>query len=414
MRSLVALWLLSASAAVLLAANWYVRRPNNRLFTPVERRDPQSPAAVSVSVPKPMSSAAVSDERASSPLAAVPAPASVPAFDWSAVETSDYKQYAANLRAIGLPEELVRAIVIADVNAHYAPKEEALRRKQLPYDVSWAQREGSYGPSEWDRIAQLREVQTEKQAALKEILGIYVPREIVRTPRSQNYEAYEYALSLLPEEKRAAAQWIVEEEIIKDGKNHERYPNLGPEAVEAYRVGAAERDAALKQILTPTEFELYERNTTPCGTEWARQVIGMEPTEAEFAAMFRLAYKSWQDSGGVYGWWRAIPVASEQIAAAEREMQAGLQATLGPDRYLDYQMATSETGQQLRNLGARYDLPREALAQAFEVQKQLDALARQPFPDRQASLEQQLQQALGPAACQAWKDGRNRRVTLSP
>ena len=31
--------------------------------------------------------------------------------------------------------------------------------------------------------------------------------------------------------------------------------------------------------------------------------------------MFRIAYKNWFDTGGVYGRWRAIPVPPEQIAA---------------------------------------------------------------------------------------------------
>ena len=37
------------------------------------------------------------------------------AFDWASVETSDYKQYVRNLRAMGFPEGLVRKIAIADV-----------------------------------------------------------------------------------------------------------------------------------------------------------------------------------------------------------------------------------------------------------------------------------------------------------
>ena len=38
------------------------------------------------------------------------------------------------------------------------------------------------------------------------------------------------------------------------------------------------------------------------------------------------------------------------------------------DRYIDYQMATQETGQQMNNLASRYDLPRETIRQAFAVQ----------------------------------------------
>src|SRR3954462_879248 len=37
-------------------------------------------------------------------------------FQWASVESPDYREYIANLRAIGCPEETIRDIVIADVN----------------------------------------------------------------------------------------------------------------------------------------------------------------------------------------------------------------------------------------------------------------------------------------------------------
>jgi len=36
-------------------------------------------------------------------------------FDWRRVESDDYKQYVANLRAIGCPEKTLRDIIMADV-----------------------------------------------------------------------------------------------------------------------------------------------------------------------------------------------------------------------------------------------------------------------------------------------------------
>jgi hypothetical protein len=67
-----------------------------------------------------------------------------------------------------------------------------------------------------------------------------------------------------------------------------------------------------------------------------------------------IAYKNWLDTGGVYGRWRALPVPPAQIAAADAEMNASLREALGQDRFLDYQMAVSDTGQKMRNFGARF------------------------------------------------------------
>src|SRR5690349_13940800 len=41
-------------------------------------------------------------------------------FDWRQMESEDYQQYLANLRAIGCPEKTVRDIILADVNDLFA------------------------------------------------------------------------------------------------------------------------------------------------------------------------------------------------------------------------------------------------------------------------------------------------------
>src|SRR5690348_2993412 len=41
-------------------------------------------------------------------------------FSWQEVESPDYPTYIANLRNIGCPEQTIRDIIIADVNALYA------------------------------------------------------------------------------------------------------------------------------------------------------------------------------------------------------------------------------------------------------------------------------------------------------
>src|SRR6058998_1201151 len=43
-------------------------------------------------------------------------------FSWQQVESPDYPIYIANLREIGCPEQTIRDIIIADVNALYAKK----------------------------------------------------------------------------------------------------------------------------------------------------------------------------------------------------------------------------------------------------------------------------------------------------
>ena len=434
MRSAFLIWSLSVAAAALLAANAYVRRPDAPHSPPTVKAvedNSHRPESAGTKASAGMKDSTNDSTEGPSPGSAASS-SPPPAFEWATIESSDYKQYVGNLRAIGFPEELVRSIVIADIDKLYAPREEPLKPKPVPPDAPPAQRQSYPVVEAMERILQLREVRLEKQAVLQEILGAYVPREILRAPMSRNYEAYEYAISLLPPEKRDSVQLIQENEFVADDLQKIKYPDRAAE-LEAYRRSYEERNKALMEILTPEEFERYEMNTTPAGTEMARRVIGMEPTEAESLAMFRVTYEYWVATGGVYGRWRANHVPPEQIAAAEQQLEAGLREALGPERYLDYQMATSEVGQQLRNLSARYELPRETLVQAYQLQDETDRLTKaianvyragnadQPasadlaqLQIRLSDLGQKMEQVLGPSVWQAWQDGRNHQVELKP
>lgn len=50
-------------------------------------------------------------------------------FNWSQLESSDYRTYVANLRRIGCPEQTIRDIVAADLDgAYYGPRRRALEQ----------------------------------------------------------------------------------------------------------------------------------------------------------------------------------------------------------------------------------------------------------------------------------------------
>jgi hypothetical protein len=51
-------------------------------------------------------------------------------FNWSQVESADYRTYIANLRGIGCPERTIRDIITADVDSMYAERREELRHRQ--------------------------------------------------------------------------------------------------------------------------------------------------------------------------------------------------------------------------------------------------------------------------------------------
>jgi hypothetical protein len=419
MKTNQATLLLSVSALVLLAANWHISRPPERLSPPSGRElhSQTPPHDVADHTPSGPPGGA---PPGSQPATVSSAPQPTTQLNWARIETTDYREYVANLRGLGFPEELVHAIVRLDIEALYAPREALLRERAVPQDSALSQRQRLPTEEDWQRIFEWRGLLIEKKNALEQILGVYVPRDIITTPTSRNYDAQRYALDQLPPEKRDVIQLALENEWYQDDMvkhlDHHSY-------VEAYQQICDETKAVLTSVLTPEEYHRFWGNSTPAGTELARRAIGMEPTDEEFSAMFTIAWDHWLETGGVHGLWRARPLSSDQIAAADARMEAAFQELLGPDRYLDYQMATSEIGQQLRALADRYDLPRDIVSQVFQLEMEAERIAGSGHPaqpnasssmQRADDLAQQAADILGPELWQAWLTGRNQRVNLHP
>ena len=51
---------------------------------------------------------------------------------WDPLESEEYPAYIANLRKFGFPEELIRNLIIAEIEAAYAPRINPLKPKPVP------------------------------------------------------------------------------------------------------------------------------------------------------------------------------------------------------------------------------------------------------------------------------------------
>jgi hypothetical protein len=325
-------------------------------------------------------------------------PSAIPTFHWSEVESADYKEYIAKLRAVQCPEETIRDIIIADINKLYAPRE-------APFKVVIEAPEDGGGDwhadrprrqANFERRKQLHAIQREKNALLKELLGIELPLEPLRGRDSRSYELFEAAFNALPAHKRDAVRAIQENywqmsDALKDKYDHKRTP----EYLEEYRRINEDRKGKLTAVLTPEELEDYDMRHSNVARNLQSSLQGFSPTEEEFKTIYRLRKEIEEPHGGLLGivtpvdaQGNPIPVAQESSAERRQRLNEQVKEALGPDRAREYELSQDSTYRTLGSLGQRYGLSSDAVMQSYELQQTYRTQQRELANNRSLSNEE--------------------------
>ena len=141
------------------------------------------------------------------PAAASNTPGGLAGFHWSQVESTDYRQYIANLRAIGCSEQVVRDIVIADVFQAFAARVRAIY--QPPAVTYWRKQRGVTATSE--QTKQIKALKQEQMTVLKELLGVSVDAHDVVSLLYLQENPQESEFLFLPPEQQEAARRVLRE-----------------------------------------------------------------------------------------------------------------------------------------------------------------------------------------------------------
>jgi hypothetical protein len=355
----------------------------------------------------------------------------VPKFHWTEVESADYKEYIGRLRAVQCPEGTIRDIIVADINKLYAPREAPFKLVvEAPEDSSgdW-HADRPRRQANFERRKQLHAIQREKNALLKEMLGIELPLEPLRGRDSRNYEYFEAAFNALPADKREMVREIQEgywqsSDALKDKYDH----NRTPEYLEEYQRINAQRRAKLAQVLTPEEMEEYDMRTSNVARNLQSSLEGFNPTEEEFKAIFRIRKAIEEPHGGLIG--IVTPVDAQgnplntapTVSSAERRQSINEQVkeALGPERARQYELSQDGTYRSLARLGQRYELSSEAVMQSYDLQQSFRTQQQELMnnrslsnADRNAAMKQlqadhskQLSEVMGERAAKAYQRSR--------
>ena len=332
----------------------------------------ESKPAAATSLPHPATNAQPVARKKSIEVVTNNAPAQK--FDWNAVESADYKEYIANLRAIGCPEETIRDIIIADVNKLFAARLKVLAGPRKKFEF-WKSGAIMGGMMDTERTEKERSLNKEKRTLLTELLGS--PPEEKADILAGAAGQLEAMFDFLPNEKRTKVFEAMQDMQTKMAKSMK---GGAPDADEVRKL-MKESEATLAGILTPEELLDYNLRFSMTANMMRMQSTGFEPSEQEFLEVFK-ARKAYDDeSGTIFG--AALSTAERERAdAAKKELETNLKQTLGANRYAEYERAQDYNYQNLAKIGDRNGLQPAAVNQAYDMDKISRETIQKLFDDK--------------------------------
>ena len=330
--------------------------------------------------------------------------------NWDSLWRSGYRSAAAALRAIGFPESVVQDIVLGKINRCYGP--DLLRLRLDPWRF-W-QPEQRRGQEESratrDREAQVITIEGARAQAAWDALGVrWEEMEPLLTGQPSSVD--KYLGGIATQSKQRAAEILRRYDALERAVIRGANGTIGsPERTE---LDALYRDKLqeLRQFLSPDELEEYELRASPTASRLRQlDLIGFDPTEQEFRAIYRVR-KSFDEQFG-----SETPSASEgeqlHLWESQARLEETLESELGPERYRDYRRSMDYTFRGLVELTAEFDVSCQAASQVHQLRETaLQAMhqartSAEFSPDQQAAVlkrirsdaEGAVRQLLGEAA----------------
>jgi LysM repeat protein len=268
-------------------------------------------------------------------------------FSWQQLESADYPIYIANLRDIGCPEQTIRDIIIADVNALYAKR----RASEIitPQQQWWR--------SEPDpvvtRIAneKFRVLDKERRTLLAKLLGTdWEGGDLATLPRPSRPGVVldGPVLGVLPVETKQAIESlsIRAEDRMQAYLDSVRASGKNPDPAELARLREQTRNE-LAGVLSPQQLEeyllRYSQDANNLRSELG-QLKFFNATPDEFRSIFRATDSIDQQLQALAG--SIDPNSVAQRAALEQQRENSLKLALGPERYEQYRLLHDPAYQQ--------------------------------------------------------------------
>lgn len=262
-------------------------------------------------------------------------------------------------------------------------------------------------------------METQRRAILRKLLGEDVTQADLDRTRIDNERTLSpgaLALSFLPPEKQQAVERI--------GKDFQRRcleeigaGTFGQEKRQRFEELVADRESAVRAVLTPDEWTQYLLHISPVAQKLRQDSMYMTWTPEEFQQVFNARQKLDTELSGF-----VLTEAGNEAAtrsALEEEIDRNLIAVLGPERCREYVMKTSVEYRGARAFTEAEQLPAETAGRLYGIQDQAvlesrslihDTGRESESSDRLSQLRsramQELERVLGPDLANAYVESR--------
>jgi hypothetical protein len=251
---------------------------------------------------------------------------------------------------------------------------------------------------------QLADLDEEQRAMVKALLGVDFQTEIAKYWQD-NQLVEQRMYGFLPQEKQQQLKTLnahydaLQQEIYSRSKGE-----LIPEDEERLRTIEKAKEAEMAKLLTPQEMEEYQLRNSQTANTLRTQLAGFQPNEEEFRKIFKLQ-KTFDDQfnkGFDYTDDAQMAVQAKAQQDAQKALQDEMKKTLGDQRYAEYARAQDPEYRTLENLTGRYELPKEAAVNVYNMKQQAEQAKQQLETNPNLSSEQR-RQALAQIAAETQK-----------
>ena len=262
-------------------------------------------------------------------------------FSWQEVESSDYRSFVANLRDIGCPEQTIRDIIIADVNALYARKRATDPDIVTPEHQWWRTVPDTNALTA--AAARIRELEEERRGLLTSLLGsdwetgdqISLPR-----PSRPGLNLDGPILGTLPTDIKQELQEIAAraQDRLEEYTEAQRQAGKPLEPSELARLQQQTRQE-LAGVLTPPQIEEYLLRYSQNAGSLRTELGGLkyfDSSQDEFRAMFQATDSIDLQLQLLANATDTSSVQLREALLAQREN--ALKLALGKDRYEHYRL----------------------------------------------------------------------------